>query len=86
MKPEQEKEYLEKYKKDKASGEKFWPDAIYKDLLVVLSVFLVLVLIASFIGVKPEPPADPSDFILCSPSRVVFPVPVPAIGIHPRQA
>ena len=26
-----------------------------------LSLFLVLVLIASFIGVKPEPPADPSD-------------------------
>jgi mono/diheme cytochrome c family protein len=61
VKPEQEKEYLEKYKKDKASGEKFWPDAIYKDLLVVLALFLVLVLIASFIGVKPEPPADPSD-------------------------
>ena len=61
MKPEEEKEYLEKYKKAKASGFKFWPDAIYKDLLVVLAIFLLLVLIASFIGVKPEPPADPSD-------------------------
>jgi menaquinol-cytochrome c reductase cytochrome b/c subunit len=61
VKPEEEKEYLEKYKKAKASGFKFWPDAIYKDLLVVLSIFLLLVIVASFIGVKPEPPADPSD-------------------------
>ncbi len=61
MKPEQEKEYLEKYKKAKASGVKFWPDVIYKDLLVAFSLFLVLVLIAAFLGVKPEPPADPSD-------------------------
>ena len=61
MKPEQEKEYLEKYKKAKASGFKFWPDAIYKDLLVTFALFLLLILIASFIGVKAEPPADPSD-------------------------
>jgi len=61
VKPEQEKEYLEKYKQAKASGVKFWPDVIYKDLLVAFSLFLLLVLIAAFLGVKPEPPADASD-------------------------
>jgi mono/diheme cytochrome c family protein len=59
--PEQEKEYLEKYKKAKGSGYKFWPDIIYKDLLVVFGIFILIILIAAFIGVAAEPPADPSD-------------------------
>jgi len=59
--PEQEQEYLEKYKQAKASGVKFWPDIIFKDLLVAFSLFLLLILLATFVGVKPEPPADPSD-------------------------
>ena len=61
MTPEQEQEYLEKYKQAKASGVKFWPDIIFKDLLVAFSLFLLLILLATFVGVKPEPPADPSD-------------------------
>jgi quinol---cytochrome c reductase cytochrome c subunit, bacillus type len=59
--PEQEKEYLEKYKKAKASGYRFWPDVIYKDLLISFGIFILIILIATFIGVAAEPPADPSD-------------------------
>lgn len=61
MDPEEQKAYLEKYKKAKAGGVKFWPDIIYKDLLVSLSLFILLILLATFVGVAAEPPADPSD-------------------------
>jgi menaquinol-cytochrome c reductase cytochrome b/c subunit len=58
---EQKKEYLEEYKKEKAKGVKFYPDIIYKDLLVSFALFLLLIGIAAFIGVANEPPADPND-------------------------
>jgi mono/diheme cytochrome c family protein len=58
---EQKHAYLDKYKKEKAKGVKFYPDIIYKDLLVSFGIFLLLLGLATFIGVAPEPPADPSD-------------------------
>lgn len=58
---EQKKQYLERYKAAKARGVKFYPDIIYKDLLVSFAIFLLLIGLATFVGVKPEPPADPSD-------------------------
>ena len=61
MNPEQKEEYLQKYKKEKAKGGKFYPDIIYKDLLIAFSLFILLILIATFLGVAHEPPADPSD-------------------------
>lgn len=61
MNEEQKKAYLEKYAQAKAKGEKFWPDAIYKDLLVSFGLFVLLVLLATFVGVAQEPKADPSD-------------------------
>jgi len=61
MNEEQKKSYLEKYKQAKQRGEKFFPDALYKDLIVSFGVFILLVMLAIFIGVKAEPPADPSD-------------------------
>ncbi len=61
MNEEQKKEYLEKYKEEKAKGVKFYPDIIYKDLLVSFAIFLLLVGLAIFVGVANEPPADPSD-------------------------
>lgn len=61
MNPEQKEEYLQKYKEEKAKGGKFYPDIIYKDLLIAFSLFILLILIATFLGVAPEPPADPSD-------------------------
>ena len=61
MKDERKKSILEKYKIALQKGERFWPDSIYKDLLVSLAIFIVLILLASFVGVPGEPKADPSD-------------------------
>ncbi|MBN1266217.1 MAG: c-type cytochrome [Anaerolineales bacterium] len=60
--PETNKErYHERYDQAKQSGVKFFPDIIYKDLLVAFGIFLLLVGLAVFVGVKSEPPADPGD-------------------------
>ena len=61
MKDENKKSILEKYKIALQKGERFWPDSIYKDLVVSLAIFIILLLLASFIGVPGEPKADPSD-------------------------
>lgn len=61
MNEEQKKQYEERYHLKKERGEKFWPDEIYKDLLVSFAIFIVLVMLAAFVGVHPEPKADPSD-------------------------
>jgi hypothetical protein len=58
---EQKKAYLEEYKQEKEKGVKFYPDIIYKDLLVSFAIFLLLLGLAIFVGVSAEPPADPSD-------------------------
>jgi len=51
----------ERYQQELRRGEFFWPDSIFKDLIVSLAIFILLVLLATFIGVAPEPKADPSD-------------------------
>ena len=61
MNEEQKREYQEKYQREKDQGTKFYPDIIYKDLLVSFAIFLLLVGLAIFVGVPAEPPADPSD-------------------------
>ncbi|MDP2995113.1 MAG: c-type cytochrome [Anaerolineales bacterium] len=61
MKEEQKKNVHEKYKIALQKGERFWPDSIFKDLLVSLAIFIVLIMLATFIGVPGEPKADPSD-------------------------
>ena len=61
MKDEPKKSILEKYKIALQKGERFRPDSIYKDLLVSLAIFIILILLASFIGVPGEPKADPND-------------------------
>jgi len=61
MKEEQKKNVHEKYKIALQKGEHFWPDSIFKDLLVSLAIFIVLIMLATFIGVPGEPKADPSD-------------------------
>jgi mono/diheme cytochrome c family protein len=61
MNDEQKKAYLERYARAKQKGEKFFPDAIYKDLLVSTALFVLLVLLAIFAGVANEAKADPSD-------------------------
>jgi quinol-cytochrome oxidoreductase complex cytochrome b subunit len=51
----------ERYERELNNGERFWPDSIFKDLIVSLGIFIVLILLATFIGVAPEPKADPAD-------------------------
>ena len=51
----------ERYERELNKGERFWPDSIFKDLIVSLGIFVVLILLATFIGVAPEPKADPAD-------------------------
>ena len=51
----------ERYERELNKGERFWPDSIYKDLVVSLGIFIVLVLLATFVGVAAEPKADPAD-------------------------
>ena len=61
MKDEHKQSILEKYKLALQRGERFWPDSIYKDLLISLAIFIVLILLASVLGVPMEPKADPND-------------------------
>jgi mono/diheme cytochrome c family protein len=60
-KPDPKQEYKERYEAQKQRGVKFFPDIIYKDMIVAFGIFVILVILATFIGVKPEPRADPND-------------------------
>jgi ubiquinol-cytochrome c reductase cytochrome b subunit len=57
----EKQQYLTRYRQAKESGVKFYPDIIYKDLLVSFGIFLLLVGLAIYVGVSQEPPADPND-------------------------
>jgi len=61
MNDETKKKINERYQQELNRGELFWPDSIFKDLIVSLGIFIVLVLLATFIGVASEPKADPAD-------------------------
>ena len=61
MDDETKKKIGDRYKRALDKGERFWPDSIYKDLLVSLAIFVLLILLATFIGVAGEAKADPSD-------------------------
>ena len=61
MNEEQKKAYKEHYKEKKANGEMFFPDTIAKDAVMSLGIFVLLILLATFVGVPQEPPANPTD-------------------------
>jgi mono/diheme cytochrome c family protein len=61
MKEEQKTSIKKRYERSLQNGERFWPDSIYKDVLMALAIFIILILLASFVGVPVEPKADPSD-------------------------
>lgn len=61
MNDEEKQAYLENYKKAKEHGVPFFPDVVFKDTVVVLVVFLVLVALAYFIGAPLEERANPAD-------------------------
>ena len=61
MNEQEKKTYLEKYKHAKEKGVPFFPDIIFKDAVVSLIVFLILLALAYFIGVPTESRANPND-------------------------
>jgi mono/diheme cytochrome c family protein len=61
MNDETKKKINQRYERELNRGERFWPDSIFKDVVMALAIFLVLVLLATFIGVPTDPKADPSD-------------------------
>src|SRR5512133_2009109 len=61
MNDETKKKINQRYERELNRGERFWPDSIFKDVIMALGIFLVLVLLATFIGVPTDPKADPSD-------------------------
>ncbi|HEU0292653.1 MAG TPA: c-type cytochrome [Anaerolineales bacterium] len=61
MKEEDKKAYDKKYKEAKEKGVPFFPDIVFKDTIVVLIVFIVLVALAYFMGAPLEERANPND-------------------------
>lgn len=61
MNDETKKQINERYERELRKGERFWPDSIFKDVIVSLAIFTLLILLATFVGVAPEAKADPSD-------------------------
>ena len=61
MDAKDKQEYLERYRKAKEKGIFFYPDAIFKDAVVVLVIFLILVALSSYVGAPLEARADPAD-------------------------
>ncbi len=61
MKREERSKYLEEYAEDKKKGIPFFPDAVFKDVLVALIVLIILIGLAYFAGAPLEERANPSD-------------------------
>jgi mono/diheme cytochrome c family protein len=61
MNEKEKQEYLESYKKAKKKGVPFFPDVLYKDAIVALLVFIILVALAYFVGAPLEERANPAD-------------------------
>lgn len=61
MNEDQKQTILERYKKAKEKGVPFFPDILFKDAIVSLAVFLLLIALSYFVGAPLEERANPSD-------------------------
>src|SRR4030067_620058 len=61
MKEKEKQDYLEQYQKAKEKGLPFFPNILFKDAVVTLLVFLILVALAYFLGTPLEARANPAD-------------------------
>ena len=61
MNESEKREYLERYRAEKEKGVPFFPDILFKDALVSLLVFVLLVVLAYFVGAPLEERANPAD-------------------------
>jgi len=61
MRDEDKREYLQHYQEEKKRGIPFFPNALFKDALVALAVFIALVVFSAVLGAELGEQADPSD-------------------------
>ncbi len=61
MKKEEQEQYKVEYKKAKEKGVPFFPDIIFKDVIISFLIFAVLVALAYFLGAPLEERANPTD-------------------------
>jgi menaquinol-cytochrome c reductase cytochrome b/c subunit len=61
MNEQEKREYARLYQAAKQQGELFYPNALIKDALVGLLIFLLLIGLSAFVGAELQAPADPSD-------------------------
>ena len=61
MNDKEKQEYLEKYHEEKEHGVPFYPNIIFKDVIVAFVIFLILVALASILGAPLEARANPAD-------------------------
>ncbi len=61
MNEQEKQEYLKKYHEDKENGVPFYPNIIFKDVIVALIIFLLLIGLAYFLGASLEARANPAD-------------------------
>jgi mono/diheme cytochrome c family protein len=61
MNDQEKRDYLERYQAQKAKGRPFFPDILFKDVVVSVLVLLALIALAYFVGSPLEARADPND-------------------------
>jgi mono/diheme cytochrome c family protein len=61
MKDEEKRAYLEDYQARKAKGRPFFPDILFKDVVVSVLVLLGLIVLAYFLGAPLDARANPND-------------------------
>lgn len=61
MNKQEQQEYLQKYNEAKKKGVPFYPDIVFKDAVISLLVFGILVALAYFVGAPLEERANPAD-------------------------
>lgn len=61
MNEEDKQSYLARYREAKEKGVPFFPDVIFKDVVVSFVVFVILAALAYFVGVPTEARANPAD-------------------------
>lgn len=61
MNKQEKRTYLEKYQEAKKKGVPFFPDILFKDAVISLVVFIILIALAYFFGAPLEARANPAD-------------------------
>src|SRR4030066_1974500 len=61
MNEKEKQAYLDKYHLEKEHGVPFFPDIIFKDVVISFVIFLILIVLASRLGAPLEARANPAD-------------------------